>query len=181
MLISLKNVYNHPIFRGLIAGILAFFIDALLIYYGTGIYTYGFVSFWAVVEWLIDWYFEYMLGFSIGVGATVTLLTYMKRINETLRGIRVDDTNAKRLSFLGIFASTVGIFSSVFSSIFFACCAPFMLSLISVLGGTIISLIVYSRKIFLIGLILQGVGILYGAWAFKRLKNTVCKCQSSHD
>jgi len=153
-----KRMFKSPMVLGVTAGVAAFISDLLLIYFGTGLYKYA--EAWYTIKWIMGYYSLYLIGFSIGVGAMIALMLYAKRINGNVR-------RAGGLGILGTFAS--GLFS-----LFFVCCAPLMVSLITLFGGTILFFIIYSQELFTLGMAFQAVGIIYGVRAIKRMKEASC-------
>jgi hypothetical protein len=146
---------SGPLLFGALAGVIAFLGDLALIYYVTGLYTV--TSLIAVLSWLVAWYLPYLLGFSLGVGAMVTLFAYTHRLRHYVN------------SRSAIVVPVAGAVCSSTASLLFACCAPLALSLVSLLGGTAIFLIVNADKLFVLGLALQAAGLLYGVMVLRRM------------
>jgi hypothetical protein len=102
---------------------------------------------WDVIDWLFTWYRKRVLIFSINTGILVGLITYTKMLE-------VGDRK-------GLGVGSIGTIFTILSTILFVCCAPYTVGLILTLGSIMVALVVFSKKLFVIGLLVQWIGIAY--------------------
>ncbi len=134
-----------PYIYGAIAAASTILLDAFLIYLFSGVFTYTQINILDIISWLLSTYPFELTAYSINTGIIIGLTTYT----------RISSKKSGAANKLGI----TGIIISAGSSVLFACCAPFIVSLIAIIGSTALLLITYSRIIFIVGVGIQLIAI----------------------
>ena len=157
------GVKTKSVLLGIFMSIMTLFLNSIFLYYASGLYTIEGASLLELLSWLLTYYPLYIIGFSLSSGIFIGVFTYYRPAIDRFR------------IFSGI--SILGGFVSIVSSLFFLCCAPYMVIVLSVLGSYAFSMIYVSRWTALAGISIQIAStalIIY----FRKRGLARCRCEA---